>query len=437
MSAPAGRHASPGLATATLALSIALLPCGAAAQTNERIYEELDFRFVTPGARAVGMGHTFIGLADDATAANSNPAGLSNLLEPEFSVEFNLTKIRHHRFVPAESGEPQTQAFGELVLIPSFFSYALPLKRSTLLFFRNTAQDYKERFLIPPRFIQSVGTFEDGAFGSIAIEAENYGVGMSYLLNRYLSVGGSLVLSTLDVATEGRSGHTNNPRNGTNTIDSASGWSGIAGVLVKPHRRVSAGFAYYGGRTFTVTTTLFGEFLFTGFPDIRLTGEQHDVDYVIPDRYAAGASWRLRDNITVVADVSRVRYSRQVTDRFLIVDFIDPAAGLTKNNFFIDDVTEIHAGGEYRIYRQGKTIAFRGGVFTDPDHQMHYRSGGNNTRHIADRLLRFRFNSLAQQTDVGVTAGGGIAIANKFQIDAATSLSRDSRQLVVSMVFKP
>ena len=41
------------------------------AQTNERIYEGLNFRFVTPGARAVGMGVTFIGLADDATAAAS------------------------------------------------------------------------------------------------------------------------------------------------------------------------------------------------------------------------------------------------------------------------------------------------------------------------------------------------------------------------------
>ena len=55
----------PGLAAILLAASV--LP--ASAQTNERIYEDLDFRFVTPGARAVAMGKTFIGLADDATAA--------------------------------------------------------------------------------------------------------------------------------------------------------------------------------------------------------------------------------------------------------------------------------------------------------------------------------------------------------------------------------
>ena len=46
-------------------------------QSNERVYESFDFRFVTPGARAVGMGKAFTGLADDATAAFTNPAGLS------------------------------------------------------------------------------------------------------------------------------------------------------------------------------------------------------------------------------------------------------------------------------------------------------------------------------------------------------------------------
>lgn len=37
------------------------------------------------GARAMGMGGAFIGVADDATAATFNPAGLAQLLKPEFS----------------------------------------------------------------------------------------------------------------------------------------------------------------------------------------------------------------------------------------------------------------------------------------------------------------------------------------------------------------
>ena len=56
------------VATVLTIVCAALVPADAAGQTNERIYEDLDFRFVTPGARAVGMGKTFVGLADDATA---------------------------------------------------------------------------------------------------------------------------------------------------------------------------------------------------------------------------------------------------------------------------------------------------------------------------------------------------------------------------------
>jgi len=41
---------------------------------------------VGSGARAVGMGGAFIGVADDATAASWNPAGLIQLEKPEVSI---------------------------------------------------------------------------------------------------------------------------------------------------------------------------------------------------------------------------------------------------------------------------------------------------------------------------------------------------------------
>ena len=109
--------------TSAFAIAGALLMSEANAQTNERIYEDLDFRFVTPGARAVGMGKTFVGLADDATAAASNPAGMSNLLEQEFSFEFIGTQIKHARFVPGAT--PPTETFGDYVATPSFLSSAV------------------------------------------------------------------------------------------------------------------------------------------------------------------------------------------------------------------------------------------------------------------------------------------------------------------------
>jgi hypothetical protein len=45
-----------------------------------------DWNFTGVGARAAGMGGAFIGVADDATAVSWNPAGLTQLDEPEASV---------------------------------------------------------------------------------------------------------------------------------------------------------------------------------------------------------------------------------------------------------------------------------------------------------------------------------------------------------------
>ena len=46
-----------------------------------------EFNFTNPGARSMGLGGAFAALADDATAAFANPAGLVQLLEPEVSLE--------------------------------------------------------------------------------------------------------------------------------------------------------------------------------------------------------------------------------------------------------------------------------------------------------------------------------------------------------------
>src|SRR5687767_5676188 len=47
----------------------------------------LQFNFGNPGARSLGMGGAFLGLADDASAAEANPAGLTILRKPEISIE--------------------------------------------------------------------------------------------------------------------------------------------------------------------------------------------------------------------------------------------------------------------------------------------------------------------------------------------------------------
>src|SRR4051794_21381313 len=64
-----------------------LLAPAAWGQTNVEVNAGIQFNFSTPGARSLAMGSAFLGLADDATAAYANPAGLTTLTKPEVSFE--------------------------------------------------------------------------------------------------------------------------------------------------------------------------------------------------------------------------------------------------------------------------------------------------------------------------------------------------------------
>jgi long-chain fatty acid transport protein len=74
-----------------LAIGLFALPL-AAQNTDLEALGGLTFNFRNPGARSLAMGGAFLGLADDATAAEANPAGLTILRVPEVSLE-----LRHSR----------------------------------------------------------------------------------------------------------------------------------------------------------------------------------------------------------------------------------------------------------------------------------------------------------------------------------------------------
>ena len=90
-----------------LAIGAALLAAASSAFaiTDEEGNASLQFNFSAPGARSLAMGGAFIGLADDATAAFSNPAGLTQLASKEVSFEqrindFSTEYVRTGSYTP-------------------------------------------------------------------------------------------------------------------------------------------------------------------------------------------------------------------------------------------------------------------------------------------------------------------------------------------------
>ena len=129
-------------------------PAGVSAQEMDAVVP-LQFSFSDPGARSIGFGGAFVALADDATAAFANPAGLVQLLRPEVSIEGRgwsystpFTEGGRVEGLPSGFGIDTTvglrTATSEHDLTGlSFFSLVYPKENWSLAFFRHELANFE------------------------------------------------------------------------------------------------------------------------------------------------------------------------------------------------------------------------------------------------------------------------------------------------------
>src|SRR5690348_1460924 len=125
-------HERSMLAMAVSSCLLASAP--ALAVTNVEANAGPQFNFINPGARSLGMGGAFIGLADDSTAAYTNPAGLGQV---------SISGI-------------QTQDTSRDISNVSFLSFALPLEHGTLAFYRHELANFGADFASNGPFVQTL-----------------------------------------------------------------------------------------------------------------------------------------------------------------------------------------------------------------------------------------------------------------------------------------
>lgn len=204
-----------------LALSLLGLSCLAGelrGQTNDDINSGVQFNFSTPGARSLAMGGAFLALADDATAAYTNPAGLTNLTVGGSEVSLELRQWRfanaftdrgHAEGPPSGIGidtvdglvreESESEASGL-----SFLSvgYVLP-KGFTLAVYRHELAKFQSSIesqgpVIGPGTRRGGPTSDRQLFrifparSTIDLEITNYGVSGAYELAGSISVGAGI-----------------------------------------------------------------------------------------------------------------------------------------------------------------------------------------------------------------------------------------------------
>ncbi len=383
------------------------------AQTNEPIFEEFQFNFVTPGARANAMGGAFIGRADDATAALTNPAGLVILTKPEVSLEYKNIDYDVERTVEADLTQtPQffrNDTFGESVNSLSFLSYVQPVGAVSIAVFRQEYLNYEESYSLQLRKLtQSNFQAEDGDADFLG---ENYGFSLAYRVSPKFHLGGSIRLSRLSVD------YTRTFETGrTNRIDETDSGVGISiGAMINPGGAFSVGAVYEYNPKFEFTET-------TDSEDFLVT-----ID--VPDRFGVGVSGRPVSTLTLVGDVVFVRYS-QLADNMTIINAL-----ISPESFSIDNAVELHLGAE-KAFRasENSSVFIRGGFFTNPTHDLNFTNSGLSQ--IADEVADFQFNQERDASEVGYSFGGGVNIKGSAQIDAAYVISDPFDAFSLSFVLK-
>lgn len=401
------------VAVALMGVGLLALGAQAEAQDEKGGQPPVQFNFAPPGARSLGMGAAFIGLADDATAAESNPAGLTILTKPEVSAHF-----RNSRF---EDEFPNTVegrglgTFEETVQSPSFFSIVIPKGSVAVSAFYHRSVDYANSSSFTGQFRTRSGTvFQNTDTVTTDFLVENVGVSLALKLGSKASVGGSVRRTNTKVdfdqhvafTTPAFPGFRNDFTAGI--TDSADKITFNAGVLVSPTPKVSLGAVYKKGAKFEFAQTFTDTTILPPFP-VETTQETRASEFVIPDSFGGGIAIRPTDRWTILADVVHIKYSDISAEETLFAEFSEGGAEV------IEDGTELHLGTEYTFSVGSSLLALRAGVYKNPDH---------------DGLVDVDTDQIHK------TFGAGIVFNNKVQLDAAVNLAKTIKEGLLSLVVR-
>lgn len=313
-----------------------------------------DFRFSNPGARANSMGGAFIGLADDATAAYANPAGLTILTKPEISIEYKYGKQEKYFYDTLGN----TIDFDYNVQDVSFLSYVYPANKATFTIYRhkiiNIESDYTHQF--GPNWEK----VKDH------LNVTTYGLALGLKFTSSFSAGLSVGFSQLDwcyLRQEFDNPFLSQPAFSTHNVDSEDVADQFSVSLMwNPFGEFNIGLIYRYGPTF--------ETLYKWEYDSNIDGiydETYNTTNTlnIPDVYGFGLSYRFLSNLTVVADINYVKYSD-------ILDNFSTSVGTPATDFDVDNDFELHTGFEYVFTTTDIPFAVRGGYYFRPEHRIRY-----------------------------------------------------------------
>jgi len=435
----------------TLAIGAALLGLSGAASaiTDTETNASIPFNLANPGARSMGMGGAFLGLADDATAAYTNPAGLTQLVTPELSIEGRHTDYS----IPyVNTGSVTTNPFnGSGVSTAdadssknnlSFISFVYPWQNWSFAVYRDELLRYSADFSNDPNGVAIHGLVDD--FGNpleyvtfpvtahTDLRVIDYGVSAAWKMSDVVSLGFGLSYYDFKIDTlMTRVAFPNNSLDlpaGTPVNQQAQNGSdndvGVnLGARFTLGEHWSAGLTYRSGPKFGYDAT--SSILTSSPPEVATS--LSDVKFKVPDQFGAGLSWHPNEAWVINFDADFIQYS-QVTHGIESLFGNGPA---TTAQLSIPNGVEYHLGGEYTFTQMEHPFSLRAGVWHDPRHSIEFKGDPGNDPNAAALATLFS-GGKGSQTHGALGLGWAFS---KFQIDAAADFSDLTDTYSVSAVY--
>jgi len=432
---------SSGHAAVLILLLVELLvPIRVAAQ---EAVVPLQFSFSDPGARSMGFSGAFVALADDATAAFSNPAGLTQLLNPEISIEgrrwyYSSPFTEHGRVENLPSGFGIDTTVGLRTATSednlnglSFLSFVYPKESWSVAVFRHEYANFKF-------FSETQGLFYGGSTccqdrfwdqrSQTSLDILSYGLSAAYRISDRFHLGLGVVYYDASFFSDAEmflwdedtipsvfAPNSYLPERAVFSerldFDDAD-WAFTVGFLWRLSGGFSVGGVYRQAPEVDVGLTLTaGHAVDLGVPPDEVF-RQESAMLELPSIYGLGFAYRTADgSLTATFQWDRVEYSN-------IVD------SLRIDDRAIDDVDELHLGVEYVFLDSTPIFAIRFGTWLDPDHQMRATSDNLLARALLPR----------GEDEMHYSAGIGVAMQN-FQIDVGVDFADRVDTVSLSAIY--
>ena len=420
----------------------------------------LQFSFSNPGARSLGLGGAFVALADDATAAFANPAGLTQLTRPEVSIEARHWSYSTPYTVGGRiSGDPtgigldgpiRTSVSDFDTSALSFLSFVYPIDKWTLAVsyhqtarFESTTEtqglftDDVDDDPLPTCLPGTVVCRYPDVRRSTTVNISSTTLSAAYQVSEALSLGLGISYFQPDVALVqspytlglenppagffGPNPYDPRDRVGTGIYEFEDpAWGFNLGFLWFLDRQWSlGGFFRRGGQFQGKGVVASGPALDPPIPEGTVGEEDGSMHLEVPNVYGLGVAYRSKNGSwTASLEWDRVLYS-------MILESIGRSPLVSTQNVRTDDVSELRLGAEYAFRSLTPLVALRGGVWTSPDHTI---------RTVEDDDLERQLLP-GGDDDFHYSLGLGVAFES-FQIDLAVDFSDLVDTAALSLIYQ-